>query len=85
MFRLAKSSLKDFGIQYWSNILRLLCVWCLQNGKACFNNQMIIGKQILLQNVMIPIKVKEEYKIYVPIHDDVEINDLYQQSWRAGE
>lgn len=45
---------------------------------------MMIGRQLLLKNIVIEIKIKNDL-IFVPVHEDVEINELYQQSWRAGE
>nr|CCC21103.1 TPA: calcium-release channel VI-2b [Paramecium tetraurelia] len=87
IFERANYCLQILNKRFWGNIMKILSVLCLQNDKACFNNQINIGKHIIKgPKILLQIFIKEDNLIYVQIDDKLyELNEIYVQNSKANK
>ncbi|CAD8161563.1 unnamed protein product [Paramecium pentaurelia] len=82
IFERANYCLQILNKRFWGNIMKILSVLCLQNDKACFNNQINIGKHIIQgPKILLQFVIKEDNLLYIQIDENLhELNEIYVQS-----
>ncbi|CAD8080106.1 unnamed protein product [Paramecium sonneborni] len=87
IFERANYCLQILKKRFWGNIMKILSVLCLQNDKACFNNQINIGKHIIQgPKILLQFVIKDNNLLYVQIDENLyEFNEIYVQSSKANK
>ncbi|CAD8149999.1 unnamed protein product [Paramecium octaurelia] len=87
IFERANYCLQILNKRFWGNIMKILSVLCLQNDKACFNNQINIGKYIIQgPKILLQFVIKEDNLLYVQIDEKLyELNEIYVQCSKANK